>query len=150
MVDPVLTPLVSLTVAFTQALLRSTDNNLGADFIGDTAEPLAAISQLVLGKKGTKKQVERAINRDLAKRLRNMHERCYREGIDPDRLANPCAEVEAVLDTIGDHKWMLEQAVHDPDALRADFQKRALKQQAQVDERLVPYFDELIKAALHN
>ena len=77
-----------------------------------------------------------------------MHERCYREGIDPDRLANPCAEVEAVLDTIGDHKWMLEQAVHDPDALRTDFKERALKQRVQVDERLVPYFDELIKAVV--
>ena len=77
-----------------------------------------------------------------------MHERCYREGIDPDRLANPCAEVEAVLDTIGDHKWMLEQAVHDPDALRTDFKERALKQRVQIDERLVPYFDELIKAVV--
>ena len=77
-----------------------------------------------------------------------MHERCYREGIDPDRLANPCAEVEAVLNTIGDHKRMLEQAVHDPDALRTDFKERALKQRAQVDERLVPYFDELITAVV--
>ena len=148
MVDPVLTTLGSVTVAFTQALLRSTDNNLGADIIGDTAGPLAAISQLVLGQKGSQKQVERAINRDLATRMRNMHERCYREGIDPDRLANPCAEVEAILNTISDHEQMLEQAVHDPDTLRADFKKRALKQRAQVDERLVPYFDELLKAVV--
>ena len=148
MVDPVVATLVSVTVAFTKTLLHSTNNNLGAEIVGDTAEPLAAISQLVLGQKGSQKQVERAINRDLAKRMRNMHERCYREGIEPDRLANPCAEVEAVLNTIGDHKWMLEQAVHDPDALRTDFKKRALKQRAQVDERLVPYFDELIKAVV--
>jgi len=114
MIDPVVTPLVGVTVALTKALLRSTDNSLGADIVGDTAGPLAEISQLVLGRKGSKKQVERAINRDLATRMRNMHERCHREGIDPDRLANPCAEVEAVLNTIGDHKWMLEQAVHDP------------------------------------
>ena len=148
MIDPVVTPLVGVTVALTKALLRSTDNSLGADIIGDTAGPLAEISQLVLGRKGSKKQVERAINRDLASRMRNMHERCHREGIDPDRLANPCAEVEAVLNTIGDHKWMLEQAVHDPDALRTEFETRALKQRVQVDERLVPYFDELIKAVV--
>ncbi|WP_276740733.1 tetratricopeptide repeat protein [Actinomyces bouchesdurhonensis] len=148
MVDPVVVTLVSVAVAFTKTLLRSTNNNLGAEIVGDTAGPLAEISQLVLGRKGSQKQVERAINRDLAKRMRNMHERCYREGIDPDRLVNPCAEVEAVLNTIGDHKWMLEQAVHDPDALRTDFKKRALKQRAQVDERLVPYFDELIKAVV--
>ena len=148
MIDPVVTPLVGVTVALTKALLRSTDNSLGADIIGDTAGPLAEISQLVLGRKGSKKQVERAINRDLASRMRSMHERCHREGIDPDRLANPCAEVEAVLNTIGDHKWMLEQAVHDPDALRTEFETRALKQRVQVDERLVPYFDELIKAVV--
>ena len=129
-------------------MLRSTNNNLGAEIVGDTAGPLAEISQWVLGRNGSKKQVERAINRDLATRMRNMHERCYREGIDPDRLANPCAEVEAVLDTIGDHKWMLEQAVHDPDALRTDFKERALKQRVQVDERLVPHFDELINAVV--
>ena len=146
MVDPVVAPLLGVAVAFTKILLRSTNNNLGANIIGDTAGPLAAVSQLVLGKKGSKKQVERAINRDLATRMRNMNERCYREGIDPNRLANPCAEVEAVLDTIGDHKWILEQAVHDPDALRTYFKERALIQRAQVDERLVPYFDELIKA----
>ena len=146
MVDPVVAPLLGVAVAFTKILLRSTNNNVGADIIGDTAGPLAAVSQLVLGKKGSKKQVERAINRDLATRMRNMNERCYREGIDPNRLANPCAEVEAVLDTIGDHKWILEQAVHDPDALRTYFKERALIQRAQVDERLVPYFDELIKA----
>ena len=148
MVDPVVATLFGVAVAFTKTLLRSTNNNLGAEIVGDTAGPLAEISQLVLGRKGSKKQVERAINRDLATRMRNMHERCYREGIDPDRLANPCAEVEAVLDTIGDHKWMLEQAVHDPDALRTDFKERALKQRVQIDERLVPYFDELIKAVV--
>ena len=137
MVDPVVATLFGVAVAFTKTLLRSTNNNLGADIIGDTAGPLAAVSQLVLGKRGSKKQVERTINRDLARRMRSMHERCYREGIDPDRLANPCAEVEAVLNTIGDHKRMLEQAVHDPDALRTDFKERALKQRAQVDERLV-------------
>lgn len=148
MVDPLVTPLFGVAVAFTKILLRSTNNNLGADIIGDTAEPLAAISQLVLGKKSSKKQLERAINRDLDTRMRNMNERCHREGIDPNRLANPCAEVEAVLNTIDDHEWILEQAVHDPDALRTDFKKRALKQRAQVDERLVPYFDELIKAVV--
>ena len=148
MVDPVVATLFGVTVAFTKTLLRSTNNNLGAEIVGDTAGPLAAVSQLVLGQKGSQKQVERAINRDLAKRMRNMHERCKRKGIDPDRLANPCAEVEAVLDTIGDHKCMLEQAVHDPDALRTDFKERALKQRAQVDERLLPYFDELIKAVV--
>lgn len=148
MVDPVVATLFGVAVAFTKTLLRSTNNNLGAEIVGDTAGPLAEISQLVLGRKGSKKQVERAINRDLATRMHNMHERCYREGIDPDRLANPCAEVEAVLDTIGDHKWMLEQAVHDPDALRTDFKEHALKQRVQIDERLVPYFDELIKAVV--
>ena len=148
MVDPVVATLFGVTVAFTKTLLRSTNNNLGAEIVGDTAGPLAAVSQLVLGQKGSQKQVERAINRDLAKRMRNMHERCKRKGIDPDRLANPCAEVEAVLDTIGDHKWMLEQAVHDPDALRTDFKEHALKQRVQIDERLVPYFDELIKAVV--
>lgn len=148
MVDPLVATLFGVAVAFTKTLLRSTNNNLGAEIVGDTAGPLAEISQLVLGRKGSKKQVERAINRDLATRMRNMHERCYREGIDPDRLANPCAEVEAVLDTIGDHMWMLEQAVHDPDALRTDFKERALKQRVQIDERLVPYFDELIKAVV--
>ena len=148
MVDPVVATLFGVAVAFTKTLLRSTNNNLGAEIVGDTAGPLAEISQLVLGRKGSKKQVERAINRDLATGMHNMHERCYREGIDPDRLANPCAEVEAVLDTIGDHKWMLEQAVHDPDALRTDFKEHALKQRVQIDERLVPYFDELIKAVV--
>ena len=148
MVDPVVPTLFDVAVAFTKTLLRSTNNNLGAEIVGDTAGPLAAISQLVLGQKGSQKQVERAINRDLATRMRNMHERCYREGIDPDRLANPRAEVEAVLDTIGDHEWMLEQAVRDPDALRTYFKKRAMKQRAQVDERLVPYFDELINAVV--
>ena len=146
MVDPLVTPLFGVAVAFTKILLRSTNNNLGADIIDDTAEPLAAISQLVLGKKSSKKQLERAINRDLDTRMRNMNERCRREGIDPNRLANPCAEVEAVLNTIDDHEWILEQAVHDPDALRTYFQKHALKQRAQVDARLVPYFDELIEA----
>ena len=148
MVDPVVAPLFGVAVAFTKVLLRSTNNNLSADIIDDTAGPLAGISQLVLGKKGSKKQVERAIKKDLATRMRDMNERCHREGIDPDRLANPCAEVEAVLDTIGDHKWMLEQAVHDPEALRTDFKERALKQRVQVDERLVPYFDELMKAVV--
>ena len=100
MVDPVVATLFGVAVAFTKTLLRSTNNNFGAEIVGDTAGPLAAISQLVLGQKGSQKQVERAINRDLATRMRNMHERCHREGIEPDRLANPCAEVEAVLNTI--------------------------------------------------
>ena len=75
-----------------------------------------------------------------------MNERCSREGIDPDRLANPCAEVEDILRAIDDHKRFLKQAVHDPDAVRAFFEQQAQNSRIQVDERLVPYFDELIKA----
>ena len=76
----------------------------------------------------------------------DMNERCSREGIDPDRLANPCAEVEDILRAIDDHERLLEQAVHDPDAVRAFFEQQAQNSRIQVDERLVPYFDELIKA----
>ena len=78
--------------------------------------------------------------------MQDMNERCSREGIDPDRLANPCAEVEDILRAIDDHKRFLEQAVHDPDAVRAFFKHQAQNSRIQVDERLVPYFDELINA----
>ena len=77
-----------------------------------------------------------------------MHERCCREGIDPDRLANPCAEVEDILRAIDDHARLLEQAVHDPDAVRALFEEQARSSRIQIDEQLVPYFDELIKAVV--
>ena len=78
--------------------------------------------------------------------MQDMNERCSREGIDPDRLANPCAEVEDILHAIDDHKRFLEQAVHDPDAVRAFFEQQAQSSRIQVDEQLVPYFDELINA----
>ena len=78
--------------------------------------------------------------------MQDMNERCSREGIDPDRLANPCAEVEDILDAIDDHEQLLEQAVHDPDAVRALFEEQARSSRIQIDERLVPYFDELINA----
>lgn len=78
--------------------------------------------------------------------MQDMNERCAREGIDPERLANPCAEVEDILRAIDDHKRFLEQAVHDPDAVRAFFKHQAQNSRIQVDERLVPYFDELINA----
>ena len=78
--------------------------------------------------------------------MQDMNERCSHEGIDPDRLANPCAEVEDILRAIDDHKRFLEQAAHDPDAVRAFFKHQAQNSRIQVDEQLVPYFDELIKA----
>ena len=80
--------------------------------------------------------------------MHDMNERCSREGIDPDRLANPCAEVEDILRAIDDHARLLEQAVHDPDAVRALFEEQARSSRIQIDEQLVPYFDELIKAVV--
>ena len=78
--------------------------------------------------------------------MQDMNERCSREGIDPDRLANPCAEVEDILNAIDDHEQLLEQAVHDPDAVRVLFEEQARSSRIQIDERLVPYFNELINA----
>ena len=78
--------------------------------------------------------------------MHEMSERCHRDGINSDRLASPCAEVEDILNTIDDHEQLLEQAVHDPDAVRALFEEQARSSRIQIDERLVPYFDELIKA----
>ena len=148
MVDPVATPLINVAVALTSMLLNATQQQQAAAILTEARDPITSLTQAILGRRGTKKDIERTIHKDLTSRMHEMSERCHREGIEPDRLANPCAEVEAVLDTIGDHKRMLEQAVHDPDALRTDFKERALKQRAQVDERLVPYFDELITAVV--
>ena len=78
--------------------------------------------------------------------MHDMNERCHRDGINSDRLASPCAEVEDILNAIDDHEQLLVQAVHDPDAVRAFFEQQAQNSRIQVDERLVPYFDELIKA----
>ena len=117
-----------------------------AAIASEARDPISFLAQSLLGRRGTQKDIERRISKDLTSRMQDMNERCSREGIDPDRLANPCAEVEDILRAIDDHKRFLEQAVHDPDAVRAFFEQQAQNSRIQVDERLVPYFDELLKA----
>ncbi|MEZ7673581.1 NB-ARC domain-containing protein, partial [Pauljensenia sp. 20925_1_27] len=146
MVDPVVIPLINVGVALTSMLLNAAQQSEAAAIASEARDPIAFLAQSLLGRGGTQKDIERRISKDLTSRMQDMNERCSREGIDPDRLANPCAEVEDILRAIDDHKRFLEQAVHDPDAVRAFFKHQAQNSRIQVDERLVPYFDELIKA----
>lgn len=146
MVDPVATPLVNVGLALTSMLLNATQQQQAAAIVTDARDPITLLTQAILGRRGTKKDIERTIHKDLTLRMREMSERCHRDGINSDRLANPCAEVEDILNAIDDHEQLLEQAVHDPDAIRAFFEQQAQNSRIQVDEHLVPYFDELIKA----
>ena len=127
-------------------LLNAAQQSEAAAIASEARDPISFLAQSLLGRRGTQKDIERRISKDLTSRMQDMNERCSREGIDPDRLANPCAEVEDILRAIDDHKRFLEQAVHDPDAVRAFFEQQAQNSRIQVDERLVPYFDELLKA----
>ena len=127
-------------------LLNATQQSQAAAIASESRDPISFLAQSLLGRRGTKKDIERRISKDLTSRMQDMNERCYRDGIDPEGLANPCAEVEGILNAIDDHEQLLEQAVHDPDAVRAYFEQQAQNSRIQVDERLVPYFDELIKA----
>ena len=146
MVDPVVTPLINVGVALASMLLNAAQQSQAAAIASEARDPISFLAQSLLGRRGTQKDIERRISKDLTLRMQDMNERCSREGIDPDRLANPCAEVEDILHAIDDHKRFLEQAVHDPDAVRAFFKHQAQNRRIQVDERLVPYFDELINA----
>ena len=146
MVDPVATPLINVGVALTSMLLNATQQQQAAAIVTDARDPITSLTQAILGRRGTKKDIERTIHKDLTLRMREMSERCHRDGINSDRLASPCAEVEEILNAIDDHEQLLEQAVHDPDAVRALFEEQARSSRIQIDERLVPYFDELIKA----
>ena len=146
MVDPAVTPLINVGVALTSMLLNAAQQSEAAAIASEARDPISFLAQSLLGRRGTQKDIERRISKDLTSRMQDMNERCSREGIDPDRLANPCAEVEDILRAIDDHKRFLEQAVHDPDAVRAFFEQQAQNSRIQVDEQLVPYFDELLKA----
>lgn len=146
MVDPVATSLVNVGLALTSMLLNATQQQQAAAIVTDARDPIILLTQAILGRRGTKKDIERTIHKDLTLRMREMSERCHSDGINSDRLASPCAEVEEILNAIDDHEQLLEQAVHDPNAVRAFFEQQAQNSRIQVDERLVPYFDELIKA----
>ena len=129
-------------------LLNAAQQSEAAAIASEARDPISLLAQSLLGRRGTRKDIEHRISKDLASRMHDMNERCSREGIDPDRLANPCAEVEDILRAIDDHARLLEQAVHDPDAVRALFEEQARSSRIQIDEQLVPYFDELIKAVV--
>ena len=146
MADPVVTPLINLGLSLTSILLNATQQQQAAAIVTDARDPITFLTQSLLGRRGTKKDIERRISNDLTSRMHDMNERCHRDGINSDRLASPCAEVEDILNAIDDHEQLLVQAVHDPDAVRAFFEQQAQNSRIQVDERLVPYFDELIKA----
>jgi hypothetical protein avisC_02045 len=148
MVDPVATPLINVAVALTSMLLNATQQQQAAAILTDARDPITSLTQAILGRRGTKKDIERTIHKDLTLRMHEMSERCHRDGINSDRLASPCAEVEDILNAIDDHEQLLEQAVHDPDAVRALFEEQARSSRIQIDESLVPYFDELIKAVV--
>ena len=148
MVDPIATPLINVGLALTSMLLNAAQQSEAAAIASEARDPISLLAQSLLGRRGTRKDIERRISKDLTSRMHDMNERCSREGIDPDRLANPCAEVEDILRAIDDHARLLEQAVHDPDAVRALFEEQARSSRIQIDEQLVPYFDELIKAVV--
>ena len=121
MADPVVTPLINVGLSLTSILLNATQQQQAAAIVTDARDPITFLTQSLLGRRGTKKDIERRISNDLTSRMHDMNERCHRDGINSDRLASPCAEVEDILNAIDDHEQLLVQAVHDPDAVRAFF-----------------------------
>ena len=148
MADPLLPMTLSIGASLVKVLLQANDYVTEANSVEVVKEGCGILSWWMNRGGDADGQLAKQIAEVLADKTRGMYEECRDQGIDEERLGGVVTEVEIIFNKVVENDELLLLAVNDPNSFSEVLQGDIRQQRKNIESRLEPYFDKLVKAAV--
>ena len=148
MADSLLTMTLGVGASLVKVLLQANGCVTEANFAEVAKEGLGILSWWMNRGGDADGQLAKQIAEILAKKTRDMYEVYRAQGIDEEQLGGVVTEVEILFNKVVENDELLLLAVNDPDSFSEVLQDDIRQRRKNIESRLEPYFDKLVKAAV--
>ena len=148
MADPLLPMTLGIGASLVKVLLQANDCVTEANFAEVAKEGFGILSWWMNRGDDARDQLAKQIAEILAYKTQDMYEECRGKGIDEERLGGVVTEVEILFNKVVENDELLLLAVNDPDSFSEVLQDDIRQRRKNIESRLEPYFDKLVKAAV--
>lgn len=148
MADSLLTMTLGVGASLVKVLLQANGCVTEANFVGVAKEGFGILSWWMNRGGDADGQLAKQIAEILAKKTRDMYEVYRAQGIDEEQLGGVVTEVEILFNKVVENDELLLLAVNDPDSFSEVLQDDIRQRRKNIESRLEPYFDKLVKAAV--
>ena len=148
MADSLLTMSLGVGASLVKVLLQANDNVTEANFVEVAKEGFGILSWWRNRGGDADEQLAKQIAEVLADKTRDMYEVYRAQGIGEERLGGVVTEVEIIFNKVVGNDELLFLAVNDPDSFSEVLQDDIRQRRKNIESRLEPYFDKLVKAAV--
>ena len=148
MADSLLTMTLGVGASLVKVLLQANDNVTEANFVEVAKEGFGILSWWRNRGGDADEQLAKQIAEVLADKTRDMYEVYRAQGIGEERLGGVVTEVEIIFNKVVGNDELLLLAVNDPDSFSEVLQDDIRQRRKNIESRLEPYFDKLVKAAV--
>ena len=148
MVDPLLPMTLGVGASLVKVLLQANGYATAANLVGVAKEGCGILSRWKNQGGDADDQLAKQIAEILADKTRSMYEAYRAQGIDEERLGGVVTEVEILFNKVVENDELLLLAVNDPNSFSEVLQDDIRQRRKNIESRLEPYFDKLVKAAV--
>lgn len=138
--------LAGIAATLLKIVLRINDEAEAVDLIGHAQAAASLLSRLKRHEQDIPKPITNRIEKRLQTKLHGMYDRCVGQGIDVNSLEPVATEVAILLEEMAQQKSLLVTAARLPEEFPNILQSNAAHRRSNVEERLEPYFDDLVIA----
>jgi len=148
MADPLFPMTLGVGASLVKVLLQANGHVTEANFVEVAKEGCGILSWWMNRGGDADGQLAKQIAEILAKKTRDMYEVYRAQGIDEEQLGGVVTEVEIIFNKVVENDELLFLAVNDPDSFSEVLQDDIRQRRKNIESRLEPYFDKLVKAAV--
>ena len=148
MADPLFPMTLGVGASLVKVLLQANGYATEANLVGVAKEVCCILSWWKIRGGDADDQLAKQIAEVLADKTRGMYEECRDQGIDEEQLGGVVTEVEIIFNKVVGNDELLFLAVNDPDSFSEVLQGDIGQRRKNIESRLEPYFDKLVKAAV--
>ena len=148
MADPLLPMTLGVGASLVKVLLQANGYVTAANLVGVAKEGCGILSWWKSQGVDADDQLAKQIAEILADKTRSMYEECRGQGIDKEQLGSVVTEVEILFNKVVENDELLLLAVENPASFSEVLQDDIRQRRKNIESRLEPYFDKLVKAAV--
>ena len=148
MADPLLPMTLGVGASLVKVLLQANGYVTAANLVGVAKEGCGILSWWKSQGGDADDQLAKQIAEILADKTRSMYEECRDQGIDEEQLGSVVTEVEILFNKVVENDELLLLAVENPASFSEVLQDDIRQRRKNIESRLEPYFDKLVKAAV--
>ena len=148
MADPLFPMTLGVGASLVKVLLQANDHVTEANSVEVVKEGCGILSWWMNRGGDVDGQLAKQIAEVLAEKTRDMYEAYRDQGIDEEQLGGVVTEVEIIFNKVVENDELLLLAVNDPNSFSEVLQDDIRQRRKNIESRLEPYFDKLVKAAV--